>query len=73
MNKYLELLIGVILLVVGIWGIYFFSVYAGHGAVQLVDGQPVISPVLVLIEGAWGFFVTFLGLIFLMLGISDLS
>jgi len=77
MAKGLELILGIIFLVVGIWGIYFFSIYGGHGAVRIVmdaAGNPTaqISPVLVLIEGAWGAIVALIGLVFFALGISDL-
>ncbi len=77
MAKAWELILGIILLVTGIWGIYFFSVYGAHGAVRVVmdaAGNPTaqISPVLVLIEGVWGFVVALIGLVFFALGISDL-
>jgi len=77
MGKSLELIIGIILLVVGIWGIWFFSTYDGHGAVRIVmnaAGNQVaqISPVLVLLEGIWGMVVALIGLVFFALGISNL-
>jgi len=77
MNKYTELLIGIILLVVGVWGIYYFSIYAPHAAVKIAESGPnagkvVISPVLVLLESTWGFVVALVGLVFLILGISDM-
>lgn len=78
MAKAWELIIGVILLVIGIWGIYYFSIYNSHGAVRIVmdaagNPQAQISPVLVLIEGTWGIIVTLIGLIFFALGISELK
>lgn len=78
MAKAWELIIGIILLVVGIWGIYYFSLYGSHGAVRLVTdaaGNQIvqISPVLVLIEGTWGIIVALIGLIFFLLGISELT
>ena len=78
MGSYKELFIGIVLLVLGIWGIYYFSVYSGHQAVRLVTdaaGNQVaqISPVLVLLEGAWGILVALVGLVFFALGISDLK
>ena len=77
MAKGRELFIGIILLVVGIWGIYYFSTFGGHGAVKIVDvgGNPTaqISPVLVVLEGVWGILVTLIGLVFFALGISELK
>ncbi|MBU2497000.1 MAG: hypothetical protein KJ767_02995 [Nanoarchaeota archaeon] len=77
MAKAWELILGIILLVVGIWGIYYFSVYGGHSAVRLITdaaGNQVvqISPVLVMIEACWGFIVALIGLVFFALGISEL-
>ncbi len=73
MAKAWELIVGIILLVVGIWGIYFFSTPVQAGAITVINGQPHVRPVLILIEGAWGIIVTLIGLIFLLLGISDLG
>ncbi|MEK6852486.1 MAG: hypothetical protein AABX59_01275 [Nanoarchaeota archaeon] len=73
MNKYTELIIGIVLLAIGIWGIYYFSTPVQAGAVVMRNGQAYVRPVLIMIEGLWGIFVAFIGLIFLILGISDMK
>ena len=78
MTKGRELFIGIILLVVGIWGIYYFSTFGGHGAIKIVEDvngaqTAQVSPVLIFIEGIWGILVTLIGLVFFALGISELK
>jgi len=60
MNKWLELLIGLILVIVAVyaWGTNFLGV--GESALTLLKGGIV-----------W--FIIFIGLLFLILGISDLK
>ena len=77
MAKGWELILGIIFLVVGIWGIYFFSAYGAHGAVRMVTdslGNQIvqISPVLIVLEAVWGIIVTLIGLVLFALGISNL-
>ena len=78
MTKGRELFIGIILLVVGIWGIYYFSTFGGQGAIKIVEDvngaqTAQVSPVLIFIEGIWGILVTLIGLVFFALGISELK
>lgn len=68
MNKYLELFLGIVLLVVGIWGIWRFAI-----PVSTFAGTGQVRPVLIFIEGIWGILVALIGLLFLILGISDLK
>jgi len=62
MNKWLELLIGLILVVVPIWAILPGQILAGWGVatLQFIKGGVVCLLVLI-------------GLLFIMLGISDLK
>ncbi|MBD3247366.1 hypothetical protein GF378_01980 [Candidatus Pacearchaeota archaeon] len=62
MNKWLELLIGLILVVVAVaeWGLDYTGLSFGAAALEVLKGGVV-----------W--FVIMLGLLFILLGISDLK
>jgi len=61
MNKWMEILVGLILVIVPLWAILAASAFASWG-----------SATITFIKGGVVVFVILIGLLFLMLGISDL-
>jgi len=62
MNKWIEILVGLILVVVPLWVILAVSAFASWGPATIA-----------FIKGGIVVFVILIGLLFLMLGISDLK
>ncbi len=64
MNKWLELLIGLILVIVPIWAVMSVSTFVSHNWAQAT---------LDFLKGGVVSFIILVGLLFIMLGISDLK